>query len=79
MARPLRIQFEGAVYHVPRMHVRRSSKRYLKRSDCDAHIHEPVRLHHYKLQEVGDDLGLHFSIIRAISQATSHWEYRPKL
>lgn len=38
------------------------------KSDRDARIHDAVRLHHYKLQEVGGYLGLHFSTISVIAK-----------
>ncbi len=38
------------------------------KADRDARIHEAVRLHHYKLQEVADHLGLHFSTISVIAK-----------
>jgi hypothetical protein len=36
--------------------------------DRDARIHHAVRVHHYKLQEVADHLGLHFSTISVIAK-----------
>jgi len=80
----LDLAFAGITYYgAPTTHpvctANGSPKTYLKSSDCDARIDDAVRVDDYKLQEVGDDLGLHFSIIRAISQATSHWEYKTKL
>lgn len=36
--------------------------------DRDARIYSAVRLHHYRLQEVGDHLGLHFSTISVIAK-----------
>ncbi len=36
--------------------------------DRDSRIHEAVRLHHYKLQEVADHLCLHFSTISVIAK-----------
>jgi hypothetical protein len=50
------------------MHGKQSPKIYLKGSDRDARIHDAVRLYHYKLQEVSDHLGLHFSTISAIAK-----------
>jgi len=41
-----------------------SSKRPPNR---DTRIYEAVRFHHYRLQEVADHLGLHFSTISAIA------------
>jgi REP element-mobilizing transposase RayT len=38
------------------------------KQDRDARIYVAVRVHHYKLQEVGDHLGLHFSTISAIAK-----------
>jgi len=38
------------------------------RADRDRRIHEAVRLHHYKLQEVANHLGLHFSTISVIAK-----------
>jgi len=38
------------------------------KKDRDEGIHDAVRLYHYKLQEVGDYLGLHFSTISAIAK-----------
>jgi len=38
------------------------------KADRDARIHEAVRLHHYKLQEVADHLELHFSTISVIAK-----------
>jgi len=38
------------------------------KSDRDARIHDAVRRYHYKLQEVGDHLGLHFSTVSAIAK-----------
>jgi putative transposase len=37
------------------------------KSDRDTRIHTAVRVHHYKLQEVADHLGLHFSTISVIA------------
>ena len=36
--------------------------------DRDTRIHDAVRVHHYKLQEVADHLGLHFSTISVIAK-----------
>ena len=36
--------------------------------DRDTRIHNAVRVHHYKLQEVADHLGLHFSTISVIAK-----------
>ena len=36
------------------------------KSDRDTRIHDAVRVHHYKLQEVADHPGLHFSTISVI-------------
>lgn len=38
------------------------------RADRDARVHKAVRDHHYKLQEVADHLGLHFSTISVIAK-----------
>jgi putative transposase len=38
------------------------------RADRDRRIHEAVRLHHFKLQEVAGHLGLHFSTISVIAK-----------
>lgn len=38
------------------------------KSDRDHRIHEAVRIHHYRLQEVADHLGLHFSTISVIAK-----------
>ena len=38
------------------------------RQDRDARIHEAVRRYHYRLQEVGDYLGLHFTTISVIAR-----------
>ena len=38
------------------------------RSDRDSRIYEAVRIYHYKLQEVADYLGLHFSTISVIAK-----------
>jgi putative transposase len=37
------------------------------KSDRDTRIHDAVHVHHYKLQEVADHLGLHFSTISVIA------------
>jgi hypothetical protein len=42
--------------------------RLASKSDRDARIHDAVRRYHYKLQEVGDHLGLHFSTVSAIAK-----------
>ena len=39
-----------------------------ERQDRDARIHEAVRRYHYKLHEVGDYLGLHFTTISVIAK-----------
>lgn len=36
--------------------------------DRDQCIHEAVRIHHYKLQEVADHLGIHFSTVSVIAR-----------
>jgi len=36
--------------------------------DRDARIHDAVRMHHYRLQEVADHLGLHFSTTSVIAK-----------
>ncbi len=36
--------------------------------DRDTRIHDAVRVHHYRLQEVADHLGLHFSTISVIAK-----------
>ncbi|MDD5220736.1 MAG: addiction module toxin RelE, partial [Candidatus Bipolaricaulis sp.] len=38
------------------------------RSDRDRLIHDAVREHHYKLREVADHLGLHFTTISVIAK-----------
>jgi len=70
MARPLRIQFEGAVYHITsRANARQEIfQDVASKSDRDARIHDAVRLYHCKLQEVGDRFGLHFSTVSAIAK-----------
>lgn len=40
----------------------------VSKPDRDARIHAAVRVHHYKLQEVADHLGLHFSTISVIAR-----------
>lgn len=41
---------------------------FADRVDRDRRIHEAVRLHHYKLREVAEYLGLHFSTISVIAK-----------
>jgi len=41
---------------------------FADRADRDRHIHEAVRLYHYKLREVAEYLGLHFSTISVIAK-----------
>ncbi len=43
------------------------------RRDRDARIHDAVRLHHYRLQEVADHLGLHFTTISVIAKREASW------
>ena len=38
------------------------------KADRNARIHTAVRIHHYKLHEVADYLGLHFSTISVIAK-----------
>ena len=37
------------------------------KADRNTRIHDAVRTHHYKLQEVADQLGLHFSTISVVA------------
>ena len=39
------------------------------KSDRAVRIHDAVRVHHYKLQEVADHLGLHFTTISVIAKS----------
>ncbi len=70
IARLPRIQFEGAVCHITsrgnaRQEILQDVTHKLER---DAHIHEVVHLNDYKLQEIWDYVGLHFSMISAIAK-----------
>jgi len=40
----------------------------MSKQDRDHVIHEAVRRHHYKLQEVANHLGLHFSTVSVIAK-----------
>jgi hypothetical protein len=42
--------------------------RLASKLDRDARIHDAVHLYHYKLEEVGEYLGLHFSTVSAIAK-----------
>jgi hypothetical protein len=70
MARQLRIPFERAVCHIKSRGKagREILQDVASKSDRDARIHDAVHLYHYKLQEVGDHLGLNFSTVSAIAK-----------
>ena len=42
--------------------------RVADKSDRNARIHDAVRIHHYRLEDVADHLGLHFSTISVIAK-----------